>query len=183
VVYVCRLYESLPENIFSLFMMATGEEKKKRILKQKNRRKAEAMLVGEVLAKLAVKEQFEINIESQKFEKSKTGKPYLSGYPDVHFSISHSGDIVVCAVSSSSVGIDVEKIKRVKESVKEKVSLQSELERIKDSDEEFIKLWTQKEAVVKKYGTGIAGGDFKNCLKNEKVTSKKFEDYIISVSY
>ncbi len=52
------------------------------------------------------------------------------------------------------------------------------------NDEELIeaaKLWTQKEAVLKMHGTGIVGGDIKNCLNNHNVKSERLEDYWVSV--
>lgn len=42
--------------------------------------------------------------------RPENGKPYLPDYPDFHYNISHSGGIVVCAVSGSPVGIDIQQI-------------------------------------------------------------------------
>lgn len=39
---------------------------------------------------------------------SAAGKPYFPDYPGIQFSLSHSGDFVVCALSQGPVGVDVE---------------------------------------------------------------------------
>ena len=37
------------------------------------------------------------------------GKPYLSDSPEVHFSLSHSSDWAICAVSNHPVGADIQR--------------------------------------------------------------------------
>ena len=41
-------------------------------------------------------------------EKGPYGKPYLTGYPEIHFNISHSGGWAVCALASMPCGVDGE---------------------------------------------------------------------------
>ena len=103
---------------------------------------------------------------------------------NIHFNISHSGEYVACAVSNKPVGIDIQRIEQYNPSVAEKVCNAQELLQISDSGNksaEFIKLWTQKEAVLKMHGVGIANADIKNCLKNVNTQSKMIEDYWLSV--
>ena len=40
------------------------------------------------------------------------GKPVLRGCPDLHFSLSHSGNAVLCALDRHPVGADIEMIRR-----------------------------------------------------------------------
>ena len=40
--------------------------------------------------------------------KGENGKPYLHGYPEIHFNISHSGAYAVCALAGIPVGIDIQ---------------------------------------------------------------------------
>lgn len=96
------------------------------------------------------------------------GKPFFPAHPEICFSLSHSGDLVVCAVSQRTVGADVEEIKPVRESnlfiarryfTKEE---QDELALTKPDPEKtafdpsvFTKIWTRKEAYVKMTGEGI----------------------------
>lgn len=160
------------------------EEKKKRILKQKIKQNADNMLIGEILKKSVIKKTFDIDFLKQKFALLENKKPYIPDYPDIHFNISHSGEYVAVALSEKPVGVDIEKIKEYNYDVLKRVCNEKELIQIEESLDkasEFIKLWTQKEAVLKMKGCGIAKGDIKNCLVNHNVQSEKIEDYWLSV--
>ena len=45
--------------------------------------------------------------------KDKNGKPYFDSKPDIHFSISHSGDYAMCAFSDNPIGADIQKIQEI----------------------------------------------------------------------
>ena len=46
-------------------------------------------------------------------KRTEYGKPYAEGYSNVHFSLSHSGNIVVCAAAPEPVGVDVEEVRKI----------------------------------------------------------------------
>ena len=84
------------------------------------------------------------------------GAPYIEGGP--HFSISHCKTGIAVAVSEKPIGIDIEVIRTLKPELMRKTMSPNEQQRITSSEkpeEEFIRLWTQKEALVKLRGTGI----------------------------
>lgn len=184
-IYLVKVNSPIDENTFQYLLKFVHTEKRERILKQKIKQNADNMLIGEILAKIAVKKTFGIDIAKQKFAYSEYGKPYLLNYSNVHFNISHSGEYVACAVSDKPIGIDIQKIGEYNADVAKRVCNEKELVQIENSSDkasEFTKLWTQKEAVLKMHGTGIASGDIKNCLNNHNVESEKIEDYWVSVS-
>ncbi len=43
------------------------------------------------------------------------GKPYLRNHPEIHFNISHCEGLAVCVFSDTETGVDVERIREVKE--------------------------------------------------------------------
>ena len=43
-----------------------------------------------------------------RFRYQQSGKPFLEGNHLPYFSISHSGDYVMCAIASEEIGVDVE---------------------------------------------------------------------------
>ena len=95
--------------------------------------------------------------------QDQNGKPqlHLSGKAtSLVFSITHSHGYAVAAISSSAkyLGIDLEKIAPRINAWKEDFFHPSEL--TEDSDEFLTALWTQKEAVVKLLGTGLALNSF-----------------------
>ena len=185
-IFMTRMKTEIPEYIARKLLNFTAPEKRERILKQRTRQKADILLLGDILARVAVRETFGIPAAAQKFTYGSYGKPHLAGYPDVHFNISHSGRAVVCAVSDRPVGIDIQTIEARRPALLERVCTEGELRRILDSSDqasEFTRLWTQKEAVLKLHGTGIAHGDIRHCIQNETIASKKVGEYWISIAY
>lgn len=89
------------------------------------------------------------------------GKPYLNQQP-FHFNIAHSGNCIGVVVSESGpVGLDVEKLRKNRSVIHDRVFSVREKEFLNLSnslDVDFTKLWTRKEAVVKLLGVGISIG-------------------------
>jgi len=95
------------------------------------------------------------------FGTGEFGKPYLLRHPGLHFNISHSGGWVVCAVSSSPVGIDVEEIRPVDFDIARRFFSRSEYDELMqrapaDRLDQFYNLWTVKESYVKMNGHGLS---------------------------
>ena len=184
-IYIVKVNSPIDENTFRLLLRFVQPEKKERILKQRLKQNADNMLIGEILAKSAIKKIFGIPIAKQEFSLGEHGKPYLKDFPNIHFNISHSGEYVVCCVSDKPIGIDIQKIGKYNPGVAKKVCNEKELKEIEESLDkaaEFTKLWTQKEAVLKRDGTGFANKDVKNCLDGEKAEVEKIGDYYLSVA-
>lgn len=126
-------------------------------------------VAGEMLARKAIAEWCNISAEGIVFDKTETGKPYTKDLP-VEFNISHSGDMVVCAVDDQPVGIDIEQIRPIDLTVAKRVCLDEELfylfghkPIVRDftytTDTKilirFFEIWTTKEAYGKCLGAGI----------------------------
>jgi len=100
-------------------------------------------------------------------ERTSKGKPYFPQYPQIHFSVSHSGDYWACAVSLESVGMDLQKHVLLKHETREEASarFQKMARRFLHPTEayfveqnpydRFFTVWTAKEAYVKYTGQGI----------------------------
>ena len=84
-----------------------------------------------------------------KIMKLLTGKPYLLGDPEYHFSISHSKTHVFCAISNEPVGVDTETHRYIKPSVIEKLTTPEELESLP-----FFDIWVLRESLFKLVGEG-----------------------------
>ena len=174
-----------PVKLFDFLAEFISSERRSALLCRKNRKSAEASIIGELLAKYAIKKHFGIPFSKQHFLKTEHGKPYLEGHRDIHFNISHSGEYVVCAVSDRPVGIDIEKTGAYRQRVAKRICSREELDMLEKSekpDDDFSCLWTQKEAVLKRKGTGLSDADIKSCLLNTNVYTQKFEDYYISTA-
>lgn len=92
------------------------------------------------------------------------GKPTLKGYPEFCYSLSHSGDWVVCVVDKAPVGIDIQEMKEVKLKIAKRFFHKKEYERLSKIEElekqrkEFYAMWAAKESYVKLTGRGIGEG-------------------------
>lgn len=99
-----------------------------------------------------------------RFATTANGKPVLARpETDLHFSVSHSGNVGVCAVGRDHpVGIDVEQIRTgVEDTLASRVCTPNEraaLARIaaQGRPAAFFTLWTHKEALVKADGRGLS---------------------------
>lgn len=93
------------------------------------------------------------------FQIGEHGKPALLEYPHIHFNISHCKAGIAVALSDTPVGIDIECIGRMNESLARHVLNEREYEQVMtapDPEQEFAIFWTQKEAVAKLTGQGIS---------------------------
>ena len=79
---------------------------------------------------------------------------------EVEFNFSHSGNVVLCAVSDGPVGADVEKVREVNLDVAKKFT-KDEYESIinaQNPEDKFFETWVKKESFLKMLGKGIKGG-------------------------
>jgi 4'-phosphopantetheinyl transferase len=99
------------------------------------------------------------------FEPGTHGKPQLPAGPQ--FSISHSGELTVIAVSDErAVGVDVERVRPVPDAaaLAERYFAAPQARAIAarrppQRDLRFLRYWTAIEAVLKADGSGLAGGE------------------------
>jgi 4'-phosphopantetheinyl transferase len=107
-----------------------------------------------------------IHPKQWQFEKSRSGKPYLSGemgkIPAVEFNLSHTRGFVACVLSSVRVGIDVERLRDGVDygAIARNSYAEQELKATKklpasEYDIRIIELWTLKEAFLKGVGVGL----------------------------
>lgn len=114
------------------------------------------------------------------FEYGEHGKPSIIGHEEIHFNMSHCKRAVVCAVGSEPVGVDVECIGRGNDSLIDYTMNDDEVLRIKEAENpntEFIRLWTQKEALLKLTGEGI-NDDIKSVLSAENMSRVRIETFV-----
>ena len=112
-------------------------------------------MLCELLAEWSRVHQLPIN-QQPIFLYNDYGAPYIEGGP--HFSISHCKRGIAVAVSENPIGIDIESIRTFSPELMRKTMNEDEQLRITSSaipELEFIRFWTQKEALLKLQGTGI----------------------------
>ncbi|XP_043721629.1 4'-phosphopantetheinyl transferase HetI-like isoform X2 [Telopea speciosissima] len=162
--YLELLSHSEKENVFRMH----GEELQKRAILAR-------ALVRTTLARYT---NSWVCPRSLKFGKNNYGKPEVKWQddeewdpPSLHFNISHTSSLIACGVTvDTPIGIDVEdtqrKLRNNVLSFAQRYFSPYEVEllhAISDPDtqrQEFIKLWTLKEAYVKALGRGFSSAPF-----------------------
>lgn len=124
---------------------------------------------GELLARAAIKASLlnlgepEIKNGDISFGIDRKGKSYINKFEYLHFNVSHSGDIVICALSMKEIGADCELISEdngIEET--RMVFSAGELAAIEPLSgrarlEKFHEMWVLKESFVKYSGEGVVG--------------------------
>jgi 4'-phosphopantetheinyl transferase len=89
-------------------------------------------------------------------------KPQLEGGPELHFSVSHSGEHWVCAFGPQPLGLDLQQHRPCRtEALARRFFHPQEvawLEGKDFSEESFYHIWTAKESWVKQSGHGFGKG-------------------------
>ncbi len=123
--------------------------------------------VGLSLLSQALSDLYQIHIApealEEHLEKNEYGKPFLKNHPEIHFNISHGTDIAICAVSSQTIGADIEKIHDFTPAIFRKVFTEEEKafwEQMAVTEEAgkewFFRFWTLKESRIKHAGMGLS---------------------------
>ena len=89
------------------------------------------------------------------------GKPCFADLPDFHFSLSHSGVHVLCAVGTRELGCDIEQDHAFDPALSRRFFHPAETQALLDAPEDqrqdlFFRLWTCKESYMKATGLGFA---------------------------
>lgn len=116
--------------------------------------KQKLKIAADHICRNAIAEFCGISPDGISFSENEYGKPHAVGL-DVNFSISHSGDYVVCAVSEKEIGADIEKIREINPAVSKRFASESEANYISSHKNGLFEIWTLKEAYFKCIGTGI----------------------------
>lgn len=86
------------------------------------------------------------------------GKPYFKEHPSLHFSLSHSGDLLLCGFSAFPIGVDLELLRPRGAALPRYALTATELVEYEAKGGDwraFYTLWTKKEAFAKYTGEGI----------------------------
>jgi 4'-phosphopantetheinyl transferase len=108
-----------------------------------------------LLKKLLLEE----NITNPLFKIEKYGKAYISNFENIYFNLSHSGKMVLCAISDREVGVDIEYSgPEIDLNIAKLYFYNGEYESIMNSQnpaDEFFKYWVLKESYMKYTGLGM----------------------------
>lgn len=150
-----NLDSPLPPSAVRLFLQNLPSNKAQTISRLEDDKQRSASVLGLVLLDRAMQQLGIGDLSDHQLNFSPGRKPSCSA--NIEFNITHSDNLVACAVNQQSpLGIDSETMSR-----KHRVALrhafnEGELEQLSNGSENFLDLWVKKEAVAKAAGYGIA---------------------------
>ncbi len=114
-------------------------------------------VAGQLLLRAAL-DELAVPHEQRTVLRSRIGRPYFTELP-LQFSISHSGEVALCAISDGSIGVDVQTLHLPSEALLRRVCTAEEKAFLQSSNQlasDFSALWTRKESLIKATGRTIA---------------------------
>ncbi|MBO5209890.1 MAG: 4'-phosphopantetheinyl transferase superfamily protein [Lachnospiraceae bacterium] len=124
--------------------------------KDKNRSLGAALALHRALMEYGLEERM------MEYDNGEQGKPFFRYYPEIFFSLSHSGDYAICSVGEAEIGNDIEKVKNGRLRVAERFFAEEEnkwimqAETEDEMEERMFRLWTMKESFLKVTGLGMS---------------------------
>lgn len=141
----------------------------------KSERAQEQKTVGEAIVRLAARAR---GVPEGTIVRGERGKPSFAELPALCFNLSHSGEVVAAAFSDRPVGIDVERVlPRDFQTVAARCFSPAEQKKIAGSEaplQEFYRLWTRRESIVKRRGEGLGG------IRSVKVSGERVRSFALS---
>lgn len=167
------------------------DTKRARVERTRQRKDRIRTVAADCLARQMLSEALGCAPEAVCFAYAENGKPFV---PDssYEFSVSHSNDMVVVAVHTGAVGIDIEHVREVSPRLAKKYFCEDENfyvfgHKPRDVDFEsmtaadirmrFFEVWTAKEAYLKSIGEGLSH------LRTVNTTRLPFERHLIDNEY
>ncbi|MEJ2181377.1 MAG: 4'-phosphopantetheinyl transferase superfamily protein [Gammaproteobacteria bacterium] len=146
----------LPHSAVRLFLQNLPLNKAQSLSRLVDDKQRTASILGMVLLKSALQQLGIRDFSYHQLNFSPNQKP--SSSTNIEFNITHSDNVVACAVSQkSALGIDSETMKHNHKPLLRHVFNEPELHQIDDGTKNFFDLWVKKEAVAKAIGCGVTG--------------------------
>ena len=157
--------ENVDELDLGQALARVSAQRREQALKFRHEKGQRLCLAAYLLLMEGLRNEYGIN-EPPVFDYSPEGKPCIAARSDIHFNLSHSGNVALCVVSDQPVGADVEVPRKISPSLIDYTmnpEEQAEINASHDPARAFLRLWTQKEALLKLMGKGISN-EMKNVL-------------------
>ncbi|PEP84924.1 4'-phosphopantetheinyl transferase family protein [Bacillus pseudomycoides] len=158
-IYISNIRKINEDNIRNYFHYFSDYEKKISMYKRKEDKLRS--LLGLHLVKMGLENMLNNSIDYYDIKRNNKGRLYYNNHWSGDFNISHSGDLVICAlIEFGRIGIDIEEIKSFDYRLTRYCFNKEEREFFNNLDTEmktefFYDIWTLKEAFLKAIGEGL----------------------------
>lgn len=156
-IYLCDDFSSYNDNVYGAYLNTLPTWRRERALRYRKTEDGKRSALAFMLLRYAMQAEYGI-AEIPTFSKNEYGKPYFTSIP-VAFNLTHCKDAVAAIVADTPVGIDAESIACFRPHAARMICSDEELARLENStrqDHDWTRLWTEKEAISKFEGHGLA---------------------------
>lgn len=157
--YLFGEYEHLSEEFIARALQFLPESRRNRALRYRRQIDRWNCVITYLMLQYGLRECF--GITSFEFAFGEYGKPYLLGYPHVHFNISHCEAGCAVVVADCPVGVDIQDVHSFSWNLAQRVCCRHELDVLKKcahQDKLFTEMWALKESYGKMTEKGILYG-------------------------
>lgn len=152
--------QALKNDEYAALLSLISLEKREILQKRRKWVDAQNSLLGDVLVRRELCRLTGLKNEELQFSKNKHQKPFFVNRPNIHYNLSHSGNIVAVVFDDTPVGIDVEIVIASGYQIAKKIFCFEEYEyfnRLNEIDKlkYLYRTWTMKEAYLKRAGVGL----------------------------
>lgn len=156
--YIASAETLSDEARFERLARTIPEVRREKLAKIRHEGARRLSLAASLLLKRALSDE---GLRTGEIAVSEYGKPYFPALPGFQFSLSHSGDMALCAVSPRTVGCDIEAPRAYPPEIARRFFHKAEREWLFSHEEEeqcaaFFRIWTCKESFIKALGLGLS---------------------------
>ena len=189
-VYFVEIANEILSDRYANLLDIVSKDKREKIEKYRYDIDKKLSLYSELLVRYMACRILNANNQKLTFSTNKYGKPFLIGYPEFQYNISHTRNAIAVGISNKNIGVDIENIKMFvyAPDLVKKIFTVNEINKIlssADINKCFCEHWTKKEAYLKYSGTGLSTplksfNVLDDSLKS-KTTTLEQNGYVISV--
>ncbi len=156
--YIASTDALTDERLFACLAGTIPEARREKLLAFRHDGAKKLSLAASLLLVRALQDE---GLHADEIAVTEYGKPWLPQLPDFHFSLSHSENMALCAVSSEPVGCDIEAPRDYDPKIARRFFHKDECEWLfshpqGEQRDAFFRLWTCKESFIKALGLGLS---------------------------
>lgn len=159
--YVINTGQFVGEPAFLAALREVSPYRRQKIARLKNEKEKRRSL-GAAFALDAALKLHGLSEKSMEYALGGQGKPGLRDFPDLHFSLSHSGDYAICSLGEAETGCDIERVRPDKMRIADRFYTEEEKAWLyqagepEEQESRMFRLWTMKESFLKATGRGMS---------------------------
>lgn len=159
--YIVDVRQLESESAFDKTLQEVSPYRRQKIALLKHKKDKNRSL-GAALSLNAALKTYGLEERSMEYDLEEQGKPVFRYYPEIHFSLSHSGDFAICSIGEVESGSDIEWVRSGKARLAERFFAEEELAWIRkaastgEQEDRMFRIWTMKESFLKVTGFGMS---------------------------